>query len=80
MRTLRGVGVMAGMSLLLALVGCGSSSKTTSTTTPVAATPTTTAGSVKPVTYNIKLAHVTGSSGAADAAGVVRPECQAAQW
>lgn len=62
---------MAGMSLLLALVGCGSSSKTTSTTTPVAATPTTTAGSVKPATYNVKLAHVTGSSGAADAAGVV---------
>ena len=76
MRTLRGfrgVEVIAGISLLLALVGCGSSSKITSTTTtsPVAATPTTTAGSVKPASYNIKLAHVTGSSGAADAAGVV---------
>jgi hypothetical protein len=76
MRTLRGlwgVGVVTGMSLLLALVGCGSSSKTTSTTaaSPVAATPTTAGGSVKPATYNINLAHVAGSSGAADAAGVV---------
>lgn len=76
MWTLRGVKVVASvvsLSLSLAAAGCGSSSKTASTTTasPVAATPATTSASVKTATYNIKLAHVAGSSGAADAAGVV---------
>jgi hypothetical protein len=63
-------------SLLLALAGCGSTNKAATTTAASsAAAPTAPTGggaqAVKTATYNINLAHVTGSSGGANASGVV---------
>jgi hypothetical protein len=62
--------------LLLALAGCGSTNKAATTAAASsAATPTAPAGgapqAVKTATYNINLAHVTGSSGGANASGTV---------
>jgi hypothetical protein len=62
--------------LLLALAGCGSTNKAATTTAASsAAAPTAatrgTAQAVKTATYNINLAHVTGSSGGANASGIV---------
>jgi hypothetical protein len=75
MRTLRGSqGVCVAVSalLLLALSGCGSSSNNTATTSSSAAATATTGGtSAKTTAYNIKLAHVAGASGSANASGVV---------
>lgn len=70
-RALQCVCVVVSMSMLLALAGCGSSGKTTTTESSVAATPTrTSASAVTAATYNINLTHVTGASGASNAAGV----------
>src|SRR5271165_2813037 len=74
MMTLRGVRIaVAVVSVLLSLAaaGCGSSSNTASTTASPAVAPTSSSASVKTATYNVKLAHVAGSSGASNAAGVV---------
>jgi hypothetical protein len=72
-RGFAGTCVAIGMWLSLALAGCGSSSKsaTTTATSPTAATSAATSGSaVKAATYTINLAHVAGSSGASSASGV----------
>ena len=63
-KALRGtavVGCMAASPLLLALAGCGSTNKAT----------TTTAAPVKTATYDVNLTHVTGSNGASNASGLV---------
>ena len=79
-RALRGVVfvpcTIGVISLLLAFAGCGSASKTASTTSTnsSAASTTTTSGSsqsIKSASYNISLSHVAGSSGVANASGVV---------
>ena len=61
--------------LLLAVTGCGSTNKAATTTAASPAAPTAAtsgaAQAVKTATYNINLAHVNGSSGGANAAGVV---------
>ena len=62
--------------LLLAVAGCGSTNKAATTTAASSAAAPTAATSgaaqaVKTATYNINLAHVTGSSGGANASGVV---------
>jgi hypothetical protein len=64
-RGVRGGSVPIGMSLLLALAGCGSSSKGTSSSSAASAPP------VKAATYTVNLTHVAGASGAASASGVV---------
>jgi hypothetical protein len=68
---LQGVCAAVGALLLLALAGCGSSSKMPTATSPAAATPATGVASAKTTAYNIKLSHVAGASGAANASGVV---------
>jgi hypothetical protein len=67
---------LAGTLLLLALAGCGSTNKAATTTAASSASGPTAATSgaaqaVKTASYNINLAHVTGSSGGANASGVV---------
>jgi hypothetical protein len=64
----QGVSVAVGALLLLALAGCGSSSKPA--TSSGAATPATGATAAKAAAYNVKLVHVAGASGAATATGV----------
>jgi len=71
LRGFNGVCAVLSMSLLLATAGCGSSSKSATTTASPATTTPATSASVKAATYNVSLAHVAGSSGAANAAGVV---------
>jgi hypothetical protein len=63
------------VSLLLTLVGCGSTNKTATTAaTTSVATPTTTASgassSLKTTSYNVSLTHITGASGASGTYGV----------
>jgi len=75
LRRLASTTCLAGAVLLmLALAGCGSTT-TTSTTAGSAASPTTTTSggsqTAKSATYNINLSHVTGSSGTANASGIV---------
>jgi hypothetical protein len=61
----QGVCAVVGALLLLALAGCGSSSKTATATSSGAATTTAAA-----TAYNVRLAHVAGASGSANASGV----------
>jgi hypothetical protein len=68
---LRGSCMAVGVSLLLALTGCGSSSKSATTTAAPATTAGTTSSAVKAATYNVNLTHVSGAGGAANASGVV---------
>jgi hypothetical protein len=70
LRELQGASWVLSALLLLALAGCGSSSKTTSTSSG-AATPSAGGASAKTIAYNIRLTHVAGASGAANASGVV---------
>jgi hypothetical protein len=70
-RRSQGACAAVGALLLLAPAGCGSSSKTPTATSPAAATPATGGASAKATAYNIKLAHVAGASGSANASGVV---------
>jgi hypothetical protein len=75
MRTLRGFQVASAVAsalLLLVIAGCGSSSESASSTATSSASPAAAAGSsVKTTTYNIRLTHVAGAAGAANASGVV---------
>ena len=67
--SLAGASCLAGtMSLALALAGCGSTNNaaTTTTSSPAGAAQTT-----KATAYNVNLTHVAGSSGGADASGLV---------
>jgi hypothetical protein len=64
-RGVRGGFVAIGMTLLLGLAGCGSSSKGTSSSSAASASP------VKAATYTVNLTHVKGAGGAASASGVV---------
>jgi hypothetical protein len=66
----QGMCAAAGALLLLALAGCGGSSNTAATTSSGASTPSTGAASANATAYNIKLAHVAGASGPANASGV----------
>jgi len=61
---------MAGALLLLVIAGCGSSSKSASSTATGSGAPAADS-SVKTTTYDIRLTHVAGSAGAANASGVV---------
>lgn len=79
-KTLRGLGgvpFLAGtVSLLLALAACGSTSKAPTTTSPTSASaPTTTTSgapqAIRSATYNVNLSHVSGSSGVANASGLL---------
>src|SRR5271157_1055671 len=67
-----GLPCVAATLSLLALAGCGSTSKSATTTAATSATTPTTAASqsVRAVTYNVNLGHVAGSSGAASASGL----------
>ncbi len=67
-----GFGVVAsaavGMSVFFALAGCGSTNNAATTTASTTANGAS--SPVKAATYNVKLTHIAGASGASDAAGV----------
>jgi len=75
MRTPRGFHVASAVAsalLLLVMVGCGSSSKSASSTATGSGAPAAAAGSsVKTTAYDIRLTHVAGAAGAANASGVL---------
>jgi hypothetical protein len=67
LRGFRGAWVTVSALLLVALAGCGGSSKTSTASTPATAS----GASIGTATYYITLTHVAGASGAPSASGVV---------